>query len=165
MSALIIKKYKRKEETAMRPGELKIDFETLIPLKTPAGYNQGMRLNVTKGGNITINKDLVNVFRPENDAKMQLSIQLTKDYKIVVLKQIDVKGFSFNYANSIKHKEFAMELEAKGYILPVRYQVEWNEDAAAWVGIMEEVECAPSINEIAKSVARGRKRGAGKQVK
>lgn len=41
--------------------------------------------------------------------------------------------------------EFAEKLEQIGYSLPAIYNIEWNEKASAWIGVLDEIEKAPKV--------------------
>ena len=42
-------------------------------------------------------------------------------------------------------------LEKKGYAVPAKYIVEWNEKAQMWVGVLQEVTEAPQIQKRRKT--------------
>lgn len=82
-----------------------------------------------------------------------------RDKRILLLFPTDTPNYTFPQSGSRKDPAFTQSLVADGIALPARYAVAWNEEAAAWVGVLTGDRVA---DPLAASLKAGQLKGKRK---
>lgn len=122
----------------------KLDLSLLRVLAAPSIRGKEFALNITEKRYMTMTRNLYEAFSAKaSDGHATLRVDDT-------LKQLyispDRKGnFHFSKTNRIPYSEFSHELEQKGYALPAKYIVSWDEELQSFVGNLQVVCQAPAL--------------------
>ena len=76
---------------------------------------------------------------------LEINFETADELKLLKIFPVDSNGYRFPKNGRIKFMEFAEKLEQIGYSLPAIYNIEWNEKASAWIGVLDEIEKAPKV--------------------
>lgn len=117
-------------------------------------------VNISASGHVTLNRPLLEeISRRVGTLKLGFACR-KQDKSVLLLFPTDAPNYSFPSGGSRKDTRFTQSLVENGIVLPARYEVAWNEAAAAWVGILMGERAADPLASCLKIGKRGRRRAA-----
>ena len=137
----------------MDPRTVDVDLSKLLLLPMPNDTDR-MELKVSETGCLSVNSVFQRAAEKQIMGKL-VEIRHSPDYRLITVRAEGDCRFRFPKTGRMKYKALAGNLQEMGYQLPAVYDVDWNDKAGAWVGVLQEVEKAP------KGRRAGRKQTAG----
>ena len=135
-----------------RAADIKIDFSECERIYQPKRLSC-CAINVNTRGHISLNERLIEKLGEHVRA---FFLWLYKEGEVIILKQGEGADYHFPKNGSKKDLEFSRRLTALGVSLPARYEVEWNQDADAWVGVLTNTG-VPDVAALGKKYAQSGK--------
>lgn len=137
----------------MRGGKIKLNLSEMRKWTPLTRGSDAMQITAMENGEIVLGGGLRKSMTEKMQDVWKVEIYATDDMKVLAMEQ-NVKGnFKFPKTGRRAFKDYVAELKKKGYKIPAIYDVEWNEQAQSWVGVLQEVAESPCL------VERGRKNG------
>lgn len=137
----------------MRGGKIKLNLSEMRKWTPLTRGSDAMQITAMENGEIVLGGGLRKSMTEKMQDVWKVEIYATDDMKVLAMEQ-NVKGnFKFPKTGRRVFKDYVAELKKKGYKIPAIYDVEWNEQAQSWVGVLQEVAESPCL------VERGRKNG------
>lgn len=128
----------------MRGKDIDVDSFEWKQLKMPEKWFDVKSIKVSERGEMVMNAGLKKELQKDGKL-MEINIEIADEFKLLKISSADSNGYRFPKNGRIKFLEFAEKLEQTGYSLPAIYNVEWNENAGVWIGVLDEVEKAPKV--------------------
>ena len=135
----------------MRGSQVDINLSEMIKLEEPKKWYEKFMVSVSVRGEVTLNPQFKRKLQGEEQGRIGVNIYRSNDYKIIGIIEDKDSKFTFSENGRLKYAEWAQMLEKKGYAVPAKYIVEWNEKAQMWVGVLQEVTEAPQIQKRRKT--------------
>lgn len=129
----------------MRGSEINIDLSEMTELEGPVKWYDRLILSVTARGEVVLNAKFRQALQGEKEGKIGVNIFVTNDWKIIGIVQDGDPKILFSERGHLKYMAWTQMLDKKGYALPAKYIIEWNEKAQMWVGVLQEVAEAPKV--------------------
>ena len=131
----------------MRGSQIDINLSEMIKLEEPKKWYEKFILSVSARGELTLNPQFKRKLQGEKMGRIGVNIYISNDYKIIGIIEDEDSKFTFSENGRLKYAAWTQMLEKKGYAVPAKYIVEWNEKAQMWVGILQEVAEVPQISK------------------
>lgn len=128
----------------MRGREVVMELSEMKLIEPPRNRNEELYISITEKGDMAFNSRLCEKLFGD-DKKRAVRVYITDDMKIIAVQYDPKSDFIIPRDKRKKYEEFARKLEKKGYNVPAKYIVEWNEHMNAWVGVLREVAEAPQL--------------------
>lgn len=117
-------------------AKIKIDFKDFELIPEPRRRTTYSMIQVNPSGRVTLNKYFWEEIRAHTDSRrLEFSAHRT-DKRILMLRVTEAPNYTFNSDGGRYDPEFTRSLVENGVVLPARYEVKWNNEASAWVGVL-----------------------------
>ena len=139
----------------LNAATMKINLEDFEPIPAPKRKMSTSAINISPSGHVSLNKYLQAEIKQHTD-HFHLGFEIHKtDHRILLLRVMEDPNYPFNSDGGKKDPDFSKLLLNNGVVLPARYEVKWNEEASAWVGVL----CGEIIpNAVEKSLETARRK-------
>ena len=129
----------------MNKGNLDISLEDFVELKCRPKAYDSLIITITDTGSLCMNGKLREKLK-DTDGYVKVRIFKTEDLKLIAIRnEFEDEEFKFPKNGVIKYPELLEELKFKGFLIPAKYVVEWNDNLNMWVGKLTEVSAAPRV--------------------
>ena len=144
----------------MNPATMTIEFSEMIPIPQPQSVAFPYALNISSSGHIALNQKFYDKLIMDVPS-LNFDIRIRPDRRVFTLQCSDQPNYKFPKGGRIKDLAFTRALVENGIPLPARYEVAWNQNANAWVGVLVEQMPAPGKTALEQSLspAAASKRG------
>lgn len=122
-------------------------------LKIPEKWFDAKFIKISERGEMIISSGLKRELL-KNGQMLKITIELANELRLLKISQSENHGFKFPKTGRMKFLELMQRLEQKGYGLPAIYKIEWNENAGAWIGVLDEIEKAPKVVRKRKTIEK-----------
>ena len=147
----------------MNPATIAIDFSEMLLVPHPHSLINTYAVNVSASGHIALNQKFYDKLIT-GIPSLALEFRNHSDRTLLTIRSSEQPNYKFPKGGRIKDPAFTRALVEQGIPLPARYEVAWNQDANAWVGILVESAPAPGKTALSQSLTpppaasrRGRK--------
>lgn len=134
----------------LKPDEVTITMNEMKIMEMPGKNTSQMSVTLNEQGYFTVSTALLDQLKRMFPA-MEMELRKSEDAKLILFKKPETYKFKLCKTGRFKYYEFMAELKKFGYKLPAKYSVAWNEGANAWVGVLQEVEKAPNVRNLARN--------------
>ena len=128
----------------MRGREVDVKSYEWTSLNAPEKWFNSKFIKISERGDLIISAGLRRELLKEGE-KIEIGIEAANELKLLKIFSTTRNGFIFPKSGRLKFLEFSQMLEQKGYGIPAVYNVEWNEKAGMWIGVLSEIERAPKV--------------------
>ena len=115
----------------------RIEWDKMRVLEMPNSARNLRTVAITNKGEIVINAKLVEKMQGEKE-QLQVNFYYSEDFKMLAIKQDDSGNVKLPRNGRMKHMEFAKKISKAGFILPIKYSVEWDDTEQLWLAILQE---------------------------
>lgn len=132
----------------VRPETANLKIDEMKVMEMPGRGSDKLMVTVNEQGFFTVGTGLLRKLKlmfPE----LEMEIRRSDDARFLVFREAESYKFMIGKTGHFKYTEFMETLKGKGYHLPARYVVGWNDRMNAWVGVLQEVEEAPDVRSLA----------------
>ena len=138
------------------------DFE-LVP--EARSHNSFCAINFSPSGNVSLNQKFMGkIVQTQEKEAIKVEFRLHKsDKRILLLSPSDTPNYSFSSQGIRKDKSLTQTLIDSGITLPARYEVEWNEAASVWIGVLQK-ELVPNALQRTLNQTQKTKRGRKNEI-
>lgn len=135
----------------MNKRDFDISLSDFVELKCRPRAYDSLIVTITDTGSLCLNGKLREKLQ-DTDGYVKVRIFNTEDLKFIAIRNgSEDEEFKFPKNEVIKYPELLGELKGKGFLIPAKYIVEWNENLNMWVGKLKEVSAAPRVKRRGKN--------------
>ena len=128
----------------MRGKDIDVNSFEWEQLRMPEKWFNVKFIKISERGEMVMSSGLKKELQKDGKP-IEINFETADELKLLKVFPVDSNGYRFPKNGRIKFMEFAEKLEQIGYSLPAIYNIEWNEKASAWIGVLDEIEKAPKV--------------------
>ncbi len=121
------------------------DLSDMTLLEMPSKQVSQCYATVNERGEFFLSPKLLGQLS-EKSPTLELEIRKNDTYRLLSFALSDTPNFQFPKSGRMKHKALMEQLKNRGYGLPARYLVQWEDELGIWLGRLQEIAPSPKLN-------------------
>lgn len=130
-----------------------LDFSTLQDIPPIQRHYDRPWLTITAKGRVSLN----GAMQKRIGEHREFQAKISPDGRYLVLYPDKPGNIRFSPKGSVTHMELKRHLEEMGFLMPLVYAMDWDEEHKAWIDCCQELPQPPDVSTLEKPRRTGRK--------